>query len=153
MFTICIHAPFLSNENKYGYRYTSSLPYFTLFEYPAVNPVARVQRAWPHMNSSSVARRLGQFFARLPDLYPCMSCRESDAAMGVYGMLECSVLEQSCPLVWLGTSHAQMACQHSSSQESARRGPNAMHPDSCAVSCAKFNRTVQTLIQSLECYN
>ena len=81
-----------------------------------VNHVAREQLSMPAheftVGSSWVGSNSCMF---APDLY-MLACHVANprcvVGLGVYGMLECSMLEQSYwPLVWLGKSHAQMACQ------------------------------------------
>ena len=79
----------------------------------------RGQKHAPHVNSSPPARGLGLLSAPLPKrciVYACMFMCESDAAVAICGLGECSILQGSYPTVecgcnWAqGSSRAQIVC-------------------------------------------
>ena len=96
----------------------------------------------PLMHLSQPARGLGQMFPRLLEPRRSMlACHVVNSTLLWLCMRYCTCSapcwNKSCPMVWLGRPKFQCTEGMPGSQEGARRGPNAMHPGLCAVSCAE----------------
>ena len=106
-----------------------------------------------HECASSVARELEVGFLHICQYAQCLHvvC-ESDAAVAMFVLLECSLLQQSWATVWLGRSTMLRRRARYPGRRASRMQCNAPL-FSCAVSLAELNDNIQpgNVNKCLEC--